>query len=194
MSEEPLALAVIIGSVRSGRLGEKVGAWFARQVELHPDFDLDLIDLVDHPLPVRMPNHGDTLAPEIEEVRTALASRIARADAYVVITPEYNHSFPASLKNAIDWHLAEWAAKPVGLVSYGGMAGGLRAAEHLRQVFAELHAPTVREMLSFHNPWSDFEDGGAPEGADVAAKKLLDQLLWWGEALRTARRTTPYQR
>ena len=74
----------------------------------------------------------------------------------MIVTPEYNHSFPASLKNTIDWFDSEWHAKPVGFVSYGGMAGGQRAVEHLRQVFAELHAVTVRDTLSFHMAWERF--------------------------------------
>ncbi|MFC6067927.1 MULTISPECIES: NADPH-dependent FMN reductase [Streptomyces] len=193
MSTAPLKLAVVIGSVRENRLGAKVGDWFVRQATQHPDVEVDVIDVIDHPLPLAIPGFGQELDAATQQIKDGITPRIEAADAFVVITPEYNHSFPASLKNAIDWHLSEWAAKPVGLVSYGGMGGGLRAAEHLRQVFAEVHAMTIREMISFHNPWGAFEDGAAPEGADGAAKKLLDQLSWWGRALRTARAETPYQ-
>ncbi|CAM5270467.1 hypothetical protein SVIOM342S_02386 [Streptomyces violaceorubidus] len=86
-------------------------------------------------------------------------------------------------------------AGPIGLVSYGGLAGGLRAAEHLRQVFAELHAVTVRDTVSFHNAGASFDDGGRlrdPAGPDAAAKTMLDQLVWWGRALREARERRPY--
>ncbi|MEU7489473.1 NAD(P)H-dependent oxidoreductase [Streptomyces sp. NPDC042319] len=193
MSTAPLKLAVVIGSVRENRLGAKVGDWFVSQAAQHPDVEVDVIDVIEHPLPLAIPGFGQELDAATQEIKDGITPRIAAADAFVVITPEYNHSFPASLKNVIDWHLSEWAAKPVGLVSYGGMGGGLRAAEHLRQVFAEVHATTIREMISFHNPWGAFEDGAAPEGADGAAKKLLDQLTWWGRALRTARAETPYQ-
>ncbi|MFD5768430.1 NADPH-dependent FMN reductase [Streptomyces sp. NPDC127049] len=193
MSAQPLALAVIIGSVRDGRLGEKVGHWVADQARGRDDVTVDVIDVLDHPLPLAMPAMGEAPAEEVRLVKDALSARLTAADAFIVVTPEYNHSYPASLKNVIDWHLQEWAAKPVGLVSYGGMGGGLRAAEHLRQVFAEVHAMTVREMVSLHNPWGAFgEDGGAPEGADGAAKKLIDQVAWWGRALRTARLEQPY--
>jgi NAD(P)H-dependent FMN reductase len=113
----------------------------------------------------------------------------------VVVTPEYNHSFPASLKNLIDWHYTQWRAKPVGFVSYGGVAGGLRAVEHLRTVFAELHAVTTRDVVSFHTAWEQFDDSGKPVdpvGPATAAKTMLDQLAWWGLALRQARAERPY--
>jgi NAD(P)H-dependent FMN reductase len=111
-----------------------------------------------------------------------------------VVTPEYNHSFPASLKNVLDWHHTEWQAKPVGFVSYGGLSGGLRAVEQLRPVFAELHAVTVRDAVSFHMAWERFGEDGAPkdDASVAAAKVLLDQLGWWGNALREARAKTPY--
>jgi NAD(P)H-dependent FMN reductase len=80
----------------------------------------------------------------------SITLRLANADAFVVVTPKYNHNFPAPLKNAIDWRYNKWRAKPVGFVSYGGMGGGLRAVEQLRQVFAELHAVTVRDAVNFH--------------------------------------------
>jgi NAD(P)H-dependent FMN reductase len=113
----------------------------------------------------------------------------------VVITPEYNHSFPASLKNLIDWHHTQWQAKPVGFVSYGGLGGGLRAVEQLRLVFAELHAMTVRDSVSLHGPWSGLGEDGKPRDPAVcegAAKGMVDQLVWWGRALRTARAERAY--
>lgn len=193
MTSQPLSVAVIIGSARGGRLGDKVGHWFAKQAHARDDMTVDVIDVLEHPLPVALPAMNEEPADHVRTVKDALSARLTAADAFIVVTPEYNHSYPASLKNVIDWHLREWAAKPVGLVSYGGMGGGLRAAEHLRQVFAEVHAMTVREMVSLHNPWGSFTHADdAPEGADAAAKKLLDQVAWWGRALRTARDEQPY--
>ncbi len=125
----------------------------------------------------------------------AYAQRIGRAEAFVVVTPEYNHGSPASLKQAIDLVRAEWRAKPVGFVSYGGTAGGLRAVEQLRQVFAELHAVTVRDTVSFHNARERFDRSGRPldpVGPSRAADRLLDQLVWWGLSLRAARERRPY--
>ncbi|KAA5836900.1 NAD(P)H-dependent oxidoreductase [Saccharopolyspora hirsuta] len=182
-----LRLAVIIGSTREGRFGPTVASWFAEQAAQFGD--VDVIDLAEIPLPTTI----DFGAPPDPHV-TALAGRLAAADAYVVVTPEYNHSFPAALKNAIDLYRAEWQAKPVGFVSYGGMGGGLRAVEQLRLVFAELHATTVRDTVSFHNAWDRFDERGAPldEGCNAAAKGMLTQLSWWARALRTARTAEPY--
>lgn len=125
----------------------------------------------------------------------ALAPRLAAADGFVLITPEYNHSYPASLKNAIDWYLPQWQAKPFAFVSYGGVSGGLRAVEHLRPVLSEVHAMSIRETVSFHLAWERFDEEGQPvqsEECDAAAKRMLDQLAWWATALRTARRERPY--
>ncbi|WEH14803.1 NAD(P)H-dependent oxidoreductase [Streptomyces sp. VNUA24] len=193
MNNEHLRLAVVVGSVRDGRMGIDVARWVAARAASHGRWDVDLLDLADHPLPLDVPGMGRPLDAEVQRVKDGITPRVAAADAFVVVTPEYNHSFPASLKNAIDWHLQEWAAKPVGLVSYGGMGGGLRAAEQLRQVFPEVHALTIREALSFHNAWGAFDNGGAPQGAEVAVKTFLDQLAWWADVLSEARRNRPYR-
>ncbi|MFJ5927748.1 NADPH-dependent FMN reductase [Kitasatospora sp. NPDC092948] len=193
----PLSLLVIVGSVRDGRLGPAVADWFVGQAGAHAGVEVEVVDLLDHPLPLVMPEPGREPSPGTAAVRDRLGAQLAAADAFVVVTPEYNHTFPAALKNAIDWFFDEWAAKPVGFVSYGGMSGGLRAVEHLRQVFAELHGLSVRESLSFHNAWEAFGAQGAPgvgEDAEAAAKVMLDRLVWWGEALRAARAERPYER
>ncbi|MGA5305426.1 NADPH-dependent FMN reductase [Nucisporomicrobium flavum] len=116
------------------------------------------------------------------------------ADAFVVVTPEYNHSYPAPLKAIIDGHFSEWRAKPVAFVSYGGLSGGLRAVEHLRPVFAELHAVTVRDTVSFHGARQCFGGDGLPvdPGSTAAAGRMLDGLAWWGHTLRDARVLRPY--
>ncbi|WP_329282299.1 NADPH-dependent FMN reductase [Streptomyces sp. NBC_00691] len=192
----PLHLAVIQGSTRDGRLGPTVANWLLTHAAARPEFTTDLIDLAETPLPTVFPQLGQ--APGRAEDRAALAAmspRLAAADAFVVVTPEYNHSYPASLKNAIDWHNPEWHAKPVGFVSYGGFSGGLRAVEHLRGVFAELHAVTVREAIGLQGVWAQFDAEGraVDPSVDAAAKTLLDRLTWWGEALRAARAHKPYE-
>ncbi|WP_436758049.1 NADPH-dependent FMN reductase [Streptosporangium sp. V21-05] len=195
MPEEPIRLAVIIGSVREGRLGPTVAEWFAGRARRHEDLDVDVIDLAEIPLPMVLPRFGAGPAVEASRALGALTPRLARADAFAVVTPEYNHSFPASLKNAIDWHDRQWHAKPVGFVSYGGISGGLRAVEQLRLVFAELHAVTVRDTVSFHGAWKHFDDEGAPtspQSCDGAAGILLGQLTWWARTLREGRTARPY--
>lgn len=184
----PLDLAIIVGSTREGRFGHVVANWFASQAATRADIALDVIDLVDVGLPAVLPARPDA------GVR-AYVERIDHADAFVVVTPEYNHGYPASLKQAIDIPHRQWQAKPVGFVSYGGMAGGQRAVEQLRQVFAELHAVTVRDTVSFHMAHGLFDESGQPLDAaacNAAAKVMLDQLAWWGRALADAREAHPY--
>jgi NAD(P)H-dependent FMN reductase len=172
---EPLRLVVIVGSVREGRFGPTVAGWFAEEAARRRDFEVDLVDLAD-------PDSG-------------VVSRVDRADAIVVVTPEYNHGYPGPLKAAIDSASSEWHGKPVAFVSYGGMSGGLRSVEQLRLVFAELHATTIRETVSFHRARSQFDEQGRPRdtaAVTAAAAALLDQLAWWGHALREARALRPY--
>lgn len=188
ISTRSLRLAIIIGSTREGRLGIHVARWFVDLARQHDDFEVDLIDLAVLDLPHRHPRGR---SPEVQ----AFAARIDAADAFVIVTPEYNHSFPASLKHAIDLAKREWFAKPVGFVSYGGRAGGVLAVEQLRLVFAELHAVTMRDLVALQAAWRLFDEDGqlrAPDGPAVAAKTLLDQLLWWALALREARDERPY--
>lgn len=186
METSSLRLAVIVGSVREGRFGPTVASWFAGVAEERPEFDVDLIDLADFNFPSNMTQNDDT---------REFAKRIGAADAVVVVTPEYNHMFPGPLKTAIDSLKAEWQAKPVGFISYGGMSGGLRAVEPLRIVFAELHAVTLRDVIAFPlYPQKFNEDGGVVEDEmiNVATQTLLNQLSWWGAALRKARAENPY--
>ena len=187
--ERILKLAIIIGSTREGRFGDTVGRWFAKEATAHGGFAIDLIDLVDIKLP---PSHGvKPTPPEVDAFR----ARLAAADAFVIVTPEYNHSYPASLKHAIDQGYVEWMAKPVGFVSYGGTVGGVRAIEHLRHVFAELHAATIRDYLCFIHARRQFDADGNPvdrEGPRATARNMLDRLVWWADALRNARVARPY--
>ncbi|MFI9723690.1 NADPH-dependent FMN reductase [Streptomyces sp. NPDC052396] len=193
MSESRLKLAVIIGSVREGRFGPTAANWFAGEARRRDDIEVDLVDLAEVHLGQEAPSMSPS--PEALAALGQLTPRLAAADAFVVVTAEYNHSYPAALKNAIDWHNTQFHAKPVAFVSYGGLAGGLRAVEHLRQVFAELHAVTTRDTVSFHGTWEHFESDGRlknPEGPNTAAKKLLDQVTWWARVLREARAKDPY--
>ncbi|WP_079036832.1 MULTISPECIES: NADPH-dependent FMN reductase [Streptomyces] len=183
-----LKVAVIVASTREGRFAPTVADWFTKVAGERADLDVDVIDLADARLP-------DGLSRQPGPAVAEISPRLDAADAFVVITPEYNHSFPATLKTAIDWHYAEWRAKPVGFVSYGGMSGGLRAVEQLRQVFAELHAVTVRDTVSFHGVWDRFDASGEPVdpvGTAAAATTMLDQLAWWGHTLRDGKTVRPY--
>lgn len=185
MTAEPRRLEVIIGSVRRERFGPVVADWFLRRARTRPDFEVGVLDLVDTPLPL---DHSDT--PGVQEFRR----RIDEADGFVMVTPEYNHGYPAALKNAIDTAKQEWRAKPVGFVSYGGLSGGLRATEQLRQVVAEVHMVSIRQTVSFHQARKRFDaDGETDDGAAIdGAERLLNQLAWWMHTLSRGRSTNPY--
>ncbi|HEU5155914.1 MAG TPA: NAD(P)H-dependent oxidoreductase [Streptosporangiaceae bacterium] len=183
-----LRVAVIVGSTREGRTGGVIAHWFVPEVRGRDGIEPATIDLVDFDFPARYP---DRATPQMRRF-TAL---IGEADAFVVITPEYNRSFPASLKQAIDYAYDEWQAKPVGFVAYGCGSDGVYAVEQLRTVFTELHAVTVRDCVRFDLLKSGFGGDGHPvaaDGARQAAKTMLDQLEWWGRALRDARAARPY--
>ncbi|MFJ6650126.1 NADPH-dependent FMN reductase [Streptomyces sp. NPDC091290] len=189
MSHAPLKIGVLIGSVRPGRFADKVSRWFLSEIGQRDDMETHVIDLSE-------PVLADELKLTLEQSDApTLARRIGGLDGFVVITPEYNHGYPAALKLAVDYVYREWRAKPVGFVSYGGMAGGQRAVEQLRQVFAEMHAVTLRDTVSFHMAWERFDDDGRPHDEDGSAKAaavLLDQLAWWGLTLREGRAVRSY--
>ncbi|POX53167.1 NADPH-dependent FMN reductase [Streptomyces sp. Ru72] len=189
-------LVIIVGSVREGRFGPVVASWVADQARAHGAFDVQVVDLADVEVPLALPAASPKFAGD-DYPRPAgmepLTSALDGADAFVVVTPEYNHSYPASLKAAIDWHFTHWTAKPVAFVSYGGAAGGRHAVLHLENVLTELHAVTIRDGLAFPNYFTAWQDG-QPLDPDAAgyAKTLLDQLTWWAGALRAAREAAPY--
>lgn len=188
LSGRALGLAIVVASVREGRRGAAVASWFSDEAKRHGGFDVDLIDLATASLPLGLTNNPPS---ELMDV----TSRLESADAFVIVTPEYNHSFPASIKSLIDWHFSQWRAKPVGFVSYGARSGGVRAVEALRLVLAEMHAVTIRNTVSFPMVWETFGDDGRPvneEEPAAAAQALLDQLAWWAAALRQARNRSHY--
>jgi NAD(P)H-dependent FMN reductase len=189
-----LHVVVLMGSTREGRFAPVVTDWLTAHLAQRDDMTTDVVDLTETQLPVVFPAFGQEPPPGSTDLLAEVSPRLAAADAFVFVTPEYNHSFPASLKNAIDWHNEQWQGKPVAFVSYGGLSGGLRAVEQLRLVMAELNATTIRNTVSFHDAWSRFDESGAVRdpAADTAAKALLDQLAWWGHALRDAKAVRSY--
>lgn len=193
---ETSRLVIVVGSVREGRFGPVVASWVADQANANGGFDVEVVDLADVEIPLSLPSSSPKYAGESYPRPAGMANltaRLAAADAFVLVTPEYNHSYPASLKAAIDWHFTQWTAKPVAFVSYGGAAGGRHAVLHLENVLTELHAVTIRDGLAFPNYFVNWESGRPvdPEAAGYA-KALFDQLAWWATALRTARAAAPY--
>ncbi|MEV0973500.1 MULTISPECIES: NADPH-dependent FMN reductase [Microtetraspora] len=185
-------MAIIIGSTRKGRFGPTVAGWFAARARRRGDLDVDLVDLAEADLPQTLTDHEEPVPARVR----ALAPRLTAADAFAVVTPEYNRSFPAPLKTAIDWYHEEWQAKPVTFVAYGRESGGLRAVDQLRQVFTELHAVAIRDVITLPCYWDLFAaDGTWPKATaecNAAATTALDRLVWWAGALRDARDRSPY--
>lgn len=195
---ETFRLAVIIGSVREGRVGNVVADWFIRQVERRDELDIDVIDLAEVDLPFGFERPAE---PEPHDPAHAVSSaftvrrRLDAADAYVVVTPEYHHTVMTALRRLADWHGRPWQAKPVGFVSYGGTTGGGYAVERLRPLFADLHAVPVREQVTLPYAWELFHEDGSsrqPAECEEAAQAMLDQLAWWAVTLRRGRERHPY--
>lgn len=185
---DKLKIALIYGSTRPGRLCDKVASWAASQISVRPEFSLDVVD------PASPQARGAEQSGESFDLAW-LRQHIGEADAFVVVTPEYNHGYPAALKSLIDSVGTEWHAKPVAFVSYGGISGGIRAAEQLRQVFAEVHAVAIRETVPLTMAWEQFESDGTlknPARAVRQMQSVLNRLVWWANALREARNATPY--
>lgn len=185
-------LAVIIGSTRPGRAGLPIAQWFADLARRHRGFEVNVIDLAELNLPLLdEPNHP-RLRQYVHQHTKDWSALIERADAVVFVTPEYNYGYPAALKNAIDYLHQEWQYKPVGFVSYGGVAAGTRAVQQLKQVVTTLKMMPVVESVNipFHTQFID-EDGRV-QANDVmvqAADAMLDELARTEAALRPLRTT-----
>lgn len=183
-------LTVIVGSTRPGRAGLPIAEWFIERARRHGGFEVEVADLAEVNLPLLdEPNHP-RLGNYLHEHTRDWSGRIERADAVVFVTPEYNSGYPASVKNAIDYLHEEWKYKPVGFVSYGGVAAGTRAVQQLKQVVTTLKMTPVVEAVSipFHTQFLD-EDGRlqANEVMEQSADAMLDELGRVEAALRRLR-------
>ena len=194
-NDNQLRIAILAGSTRPGRHSADVAAWVHHAADRRSDATYDVVDLADHPLP-----HLDELMPPIlgaysEPHTHAWASTIASYDGFVVVTPEYNHSIPGVLKNAIDYLYAEWNHKVAGVVAYGA-EGGARAAAHVRQVFGELKVPVVRQHvgLSLYLDFEDFQRLAPRPEMSERLETLFDEVALWGRALRQVRAGSPASR
>lgn len=186
MADQQLRLGVIIASVRPGRVGDKVGAWIAQQARRHGGLDVEVIDLADIDLPARTDEpHHPRSGDYVHDFTWAWSRRVAGCQAFVIVTPEYNHGYPASLKNALDLVYREWAYKPVGFASYGGVSGGLRAVQQLKQVVAALRMVPVAEAFVAPFVRGQVADGRfQPNDVQVAGMKaMLDEITTVAEPL-----------
>lgn len=188
-----LKIGIIVGSTRPGRIGAGVGDWVAANAAAQ-GVEFELVDLHDYKLPLMEEPFPAGAGNYQGAAANAWASKLAEFDGYIFVTGEYNHSIPGALKNAIDYVKGEWANKAAGIVSYGSM-GGVRAGEHLRQIFGELQIADVRQHVMF-SIFTDFTGFGTAEctftPAENKAEELraqIDQIVDWAGALKTLRVT-----
>lgn len=193
---QSLKIKIISGSTRQGRFSERPAQWITDEAGKLEGLEAELLDLRDYQLPF----FDEPMSPSQKTDRQyddpavqKWSDKINEADAFIIIAPEYNHGYPAVLKNALDWVYQEWNRKPVGFVSYGS-AMGARSVEQLRQVAVELQMAPIRPAI--HLPVDIFMaglTGSGPAGPELfepmgdSVSRFLDDLLWWSKALKSAR-------
>jgi NAD(P)H-dependent FMN reductase len=184
-----IRIAVIIGSTRPGRKGEEVARWVYEIAQKRDDAEFELVDIKDFNLPLLDEPVSPMMGQYSQPHTKAWAARIDSFDAYVFVTPEYNHGTSGALKNAIDFLYKEWNNKAAGFVSYGG-AGGVRAVEQLRLVLAEVQIATVRNqvLLSLFTDFENFNVFKPAAHNEKAVNTMLDQVIAWGGAMKTLRK------
>ena len=186
-----LKIKVILGSIREGRNGEKVAKNVMDVLSKRDDAEYELLDLLDYPMPL----FNDAVSPSMRtepysDKHVALwQSKIAEADGYIFITAEYNRGVPSVLKNAIDYLYPEWNKKAMAVISYGNAAGGSRAAEQLRTYAIELQMAPIRVGVHIPFIWEKFDSEGKLTDAhfEKSVSDQADQLIWWSQALKSAR-------
>lgn len=184
-----LRIAIVLGTTRPGRVGHQVGQWVADHAAERGSAVYELIDLEQIALPPLDEALPAAYGAYANQHTKDWAATVARYDGYVFVTPEYNRSIPGALKNAIDFVYAEWNNKAAGIVSYGGITGGARAAEHLRTILGELQIAHVRQQVLLSTV-TDFEEYTVFTPAErhlASLSTLLDQVEAWAGAFETMR-------
>jgi NAD(P)H-dependent FMN reductase len=194
--DDMLEVKLIIGSTREGRAADLVSPWAIRSLKAREGLSVEVLDLRDWDLPmfretfatIGNPNDPTFSSPLIKEWN----AKIGSGDAYIFLTPEYNHSVPAVLKNAIDSVFVTFGFrnKPFGCVAYSGaMTGGARAVDHLAHIGVEAEMVALRNNLLFPRVGDAFDEAGEPKDpmSNLAMSIFLDDLVWWGDALKVAR-------
>jgi NAD(P)H-dependent FMN reductase len=193
-----LSLAIVIASTRPSRVGHVVGHWFVEHAREHGRFDIDPVDLAEIDLPLFNESKHPRLRQYEHDHTKAWSARVDAADAFVFVTPEYNNSTPPSLLNALDYLLQEWAYKPVGFVSYGGISGGLRSVQMTKVTVTTLRMMPLPDGVALpHFTTQIDKTTGAFIPTDRnqrAATAMLDELARWAEALRPLRPPTSPRR
>lgn len=187
-----LNIKIILGSTRVGRFGENAFEWVKAQLDHHKkDINIEFIDLKDWQLPYfnspLSPSNPNFKQPD--KIHQDFEKKIAEADGFLILTPEYNHGYPAVLKNSLDLTYKPWNNKPVGFISWGSIGGG-RAVEQLRLIAVELQMAPIRESVNLINPWELKDENGMvtiPEKYVNKLNLMFTQLIWWSNALKIAR-------
>lgn len=191
---EPLRIGIVLGSTRTGRFADRPGKWLldiAKKRDVPGELVTELVDLRDYPLPFFDEPKSPLREPSKNEVAVKWSAKVRSLDAFVFVNGEYNHSIPASLKNALDYLYSEWNRKPAGFVSYGN-AGGARGVEQLRLMLVELQMASTRNAVHLGRP--EFiemllhgKDFGDFPNLETSANAMLDELVWWAKTLRAGR-------
>lgn len=187
---EKLKIAVIIGSTRPGRFGDKPAKWIFEEAK-KMGIDVELLDLRDYPLPLYNEVAPISNLPDgkySSEIGKKWADKINEFDGYIVTAAEYNHGYPAVIKNAIDYAYTQWMRKPIGFVGYGSV-GGVRSIEQLRQVVIQLEMVPIQNSINIPEFWKRTNADGSfnADGLEEKPKMFLDQLMWWAKTLKTGR-------
>lgn len=185
-----VTLKVIIASTRTGRKGPSIASWVVDAAKKHSGFSVELIDLAEVNLPsLDEPNHPRLMKYQHEHTK-AWSATVSSSDAFIIVTPEYNYGFPASLKNALDFVFNEWNYKPVAFVSYGGLAAGTRAVQMLKLVVTALKMMPIMESVNIPFFTKHIDEQGtfkATEELEKSADAMLKELLFWAEGLKAMR-------
>lgn len=183
-----IKIAIIIGSTRPGRKADSVAKWVHGIAKKRDDAEYEIVDIKDYNLPLLDEPVPPSMGQYSQQHTKTWSAKIASFDAYVFVTPEYNHGTSGALKNAIDYLYTEWNNKAAGLVSYGSI-GGARAAENLRLILGELQVADVRAqvMLSLFTDFENFTIFKPAAMHEKSVNTMLDQVIAWGGALKALR-------
>jgi NAD(P)H-dependent FMN reductase len=184
-------IAIIISTTRAARFGEKPAKWIHGIASQRDDMAVELVDLRDYPMPFFDEPASNAWVPSKNEAAQRWQKKVAEFDGYIFVTAEYNRGVSAVLKNAIDYAYPEWNRKPAAYVGYGSV-GGARAVEQLRLINIELQMAPMRtgvhiQGADFMAVWQQGKDIAELTYLQQNAKDMLDQLVWWTNALKTAR-------
>lgn len=191
---DQIKLKIIVGSTRPNRFSEKATGWLTGFAKKQPEFDVEVLDLREYPLPYfEEPQSPSGMKRDDFKNETVRKwwDKIEEGEAYLAVAPEYNHGYSAVLKNAFDYVYTPWNNKPIAFASYGSVGGG-RSVEQMREVAVELQMAPIRAAVHIQSPWNLLDERGELKAGALdpyarSAEGMFAQLLWWARALKAAR-------